>query len=102
MYSEPALPRGDYVVVETGTNFGSSTIVMAQALKDLGLKGKVRTVDFSEVAIETAKRNVEDAGLSDDVEFNLEDSLAFLSRVAGEVEHLDFDFLDDNHEQAMS
>lgn len=98
VYGEPALPRGDYVVVETGTNFGASAVVMAQALKDLGLKGKVRTVDFSEVAIETAKRNVEDAGLSDYVEFNLEDSLAFLSRVAGEVEHLDFIFLDDNHE----
>lgn len=98
VYGEPALPRGDYVVVETGTNFGVSTIVMAQALKDLGLEGKVRTVDFSEQAVETAKRNVEDAGLSDYVEFNLEDSLAFLSRVAGEVERFDFVFLDDNHE----
>jgi hypothetical protein len=97
VYGEPAMPRTDLVVLETGTNLGVSTIVMAQALKDLGVTTKVRTVDFDESAVEIAKRNVEAAGLSDRVEFNVGDSLEFLSAVTEEADELDFVFLDDDH-----
>lgn len=92
----PPIPE-DLVVAETGTNLGASTIVMAQALKDLGVTAKVRTVDSNPSAVEVAKRNVERAGLSDFVEFHVDDSLAFLSRLAAEVDRLDFVFVDDDH-----
>jgi hypothetical protein len=97
VYGEPALPRGDLVVVETGTNFGVSTIVMAQALKDLGVTTKVRTVDLDESLVDRARRNVEEAGLTDFVEFNVGDSLAFLSALVEDVDEIDFVFLDDDH-----
>jgi hypothetical protein len=87
----------DVVVLETGTNLGASTIVMAQALEDAGIDALVRTVDLNPEYISTARKNVADAGLSDRVEFHVEDSLAFLSRVLAEVEHVDFVFLDDLH-----
>ena len=70
------------MVVETGTNWGASTIVMAQALKDLGTTAKVRTVEMNESLVEIAKGNVEKAGLTDQVEFHVEDSLSFLARTA--------------------
>jgi precorrin-6B methylase 2 len=92
----PPIPR-DLVVVETGTNWGASTIVMAQALKDLGTTAKVRTVDINESLVEKARRNVENAGLTDHVEFHVEDSLAFLARTAAEVDQFDFIFIDDDH-----
>ena len=94
---EPPPIADDLVVVETGTNWGVSTIVMAQALKDLGTKARVRTVEMNELLVEKAKRNVADAGLSDHVEFHVDDSLAFLSRLADEVDTFDFVFIDDDH-----
>jgi precorrin-6B methylase 2 len=87
----------DLVVVETGTNWGVSTIVMAQALKDLGTTAKVRTVEMNESLAEIAKSNVEQAGLTDHVEFHVEDSLSFLARTADEVDQFDFIFIDDDH-----
>jgi precorrin-6B methylase 2 len=88
---------GDLVVVETGTNWGASTIVMAQALKDLGTTTKVRTVDVKRSLVERAKQNVEKAGLTDHVEFHVDDSLSFLARTANEVDQFDFIFIDDDH-----
>ena len=94
---EPAPVADDLVVIETGTNWGISTIVMAQALKDLGTAAKVRTVEMNEALVERARRNVSDAGLTDHVEFHVDDSLAFLSRLAAEVDAFDFVFIDDDH-----
>jgi len=88
----------DAVVVETGTNHGFSTIVMAQALKDAGSKEKVRTVDIDPEVVQRAKANVERAELSDYVEFSVGDSIAFLKEFADAHDHIDFAFLDGNHE----
>ena len=94
------LPRQhDPVVVETGTNRGLSTIVMAQALRDLGLDAVVETVDFDADMTETAKRHVTDAGLEDHVRFHTGDSIEFLAELADRVAHLDFVFLDDAHDR---
>ena len=70
---------------------------MAQALKDLGTTAKVRTVEIDESLVGIAKRNVEQAGLTDQVEFHVEDSLSFLARTADEVDQFDFIFIDDDH-----
>jgi len=94
------LPRQeDAVVVETGTNRGLSTIVMAQALSDLGIDAVVETVDFDPQMTETAKRHVGDAGLADRVNFHTGDSIEFLAALVERVPHLDFVFLDDAHDR---
>ena len=84
----------DIVVVETGTNRGVSTIVMAQALRDLGLSAKVKTVEYKDYPQSLARANVEAAGLSDQVEFHLGDGVEFLRGLDSAINFL---FIDDNH-----
>jgi predicted O-methyltransferase YrrM len=93
----PTLP--DPVVIETGTNLGLSTIVMAQALKDVGLQAVVETVEHNPERAAEARRNVEAAGLGEYVTFHVGDAIEFLSSLIERVEHLDFVFLDDLHER---
>jgi predicted O-methyltransferase YrrM len=88
----------DVVVVETGTNEGISTIVMAQALRDLGRDANVLTVDTDEEAVEIARKNVRLAGLEDYVEFHVRDSLEFLGELIERIDHIDFAFLDSAHD----
>src|SRR6266542_833803 len=54
-----SIPERDPVVVETGTNRGFSSIVMAQALKDSGHPGIVRTVEFDPSLAEVARQNID-------------------------------------------
>ncbi len=93
-----SLPTPDAVVVETGTNHGFSTIVMAQAVKDAGVQAKVLTVDIDAELVPHARENVEKAGLSAYVDFSVGDSLGFLRRLVEERDRVDFAFLDGNHE----
>jgi predicted O-methyltransferase YrrM len=92
-----SLPAREPVVIETGTNLGFSTIVLAQALADAGRGGTVRTVDIDPDAIAKARDHVDRAGLSAHVEFVTGDSVAFLRGL--DVERIDFAFLDGSHEQ---
>jgi Methyltransferase domain len=94
---EPAPVLDDIVVVETGTNRGASTIVMAQALADLRLDAVVQSVERDERRVEAARENVERAGLADHVRLNVGDSLAFLRDLVAREPHVDFVFLDDHH-----
>lgn len=89
--------RTNLVVVETGTHRGLSTLVIAQALKDLGARAKVETVEADPELLAAARENVTASGLAGHVEFNEGDSLAFLSRLAESVKQIDFIFLDDDH-----
>jgi predicted O-methyltransferase YrrM len=93
-----SLPAGrPAVVVETGTNLGFSTIVLAQALADGGHSGLVRTVEIDPATSEHARENVEHAGLSQFVKFAVGDSLAFLRGL--DLDHVDFAFLDSDHQR---
>jgi precorrin-6B methylase 2 len=89
----PSKLRQDPIVVETGTNYGISTIVMAQALEDAGVASRVLTVERDEGFQAVARENVEAAGLSHRVSFHLGGSIAFLR----ELDRIDFLYLDDNH-----
>jgi cephalosporin hydroxylase len=89
--------RDDIVVLETGTNHGFSTIVMAQALKDVGARAVVQTVELFEENVEIARGHVERAGLSDFVRFHQMGAIKFLKRMAATVDHIDFVMLDDLH-----
>lgn len=66
-------------MVETGTNLGCSTIVLAQALADCGFPGKVYSVETDEASYLAARRNVARSGTADRVELFHMDSLDFLA-----------------------
>jgi hypothetical protein len=89
---------GDCVVIETGTNRGASTLTMAQALEDVNLDAVVETIDLNEDILVYAKGNAYLAGLEDRIVFNHGDSIEFLRRKVEEVSHIDFIFLDDDHD----
>ena len=85
------------VVLETGTNLGSTAIVAAQALKDSGRPGIVRTVELDpEIAAEAARR-VQLAGVAGYVETSVGDSLEEIPKLLADVETLRIAFLDGNH-----
>lgn len=86
------------IIVETGTNWGLSTIIMAQVLKDLGLNAKIKTVEIDEATANIAKENAKQADVSDYIEFYVQDSLLFLRDIAQQIDHIDFIFLDGNHD----
>ncbi len=92
-----SLPPSDPVVVETGTNQGFSTIVLAQTLIDAGVEGVVRTVDIDPEMVALAKRHAQEAEVAVRIRFEVGDSVNFLARLAGEVDHVDFAFLDGDH-----
>jgi predicted O-methyltransferase YrrM len=92
--------QGDPTIVETGTNEGLSTIVLAQALRDGPGMGKIHTVDLSSENVSRAKKNIERAGFEDLVEFNVGDSADFLRELRSKISSIDFAFLDASHEYA--
>lgn len=51
-------------IVEIGTNTGVSSIVMAHALEDMEVDGTIHTVDINPSVIETARRQIAEAGYS--------------------------------------
>lgn len=94
-----ALSRERYnLIVETGTNLGLSTIILAQALKDSGLEGHVHTVELEETNFHRASENIREAGVSDLISLNLGDSIEFLKEFTGKLDRsIQFAFLDGNH-----
>lgn len=84
-------------VLETGTNHGLSTIVLAQALKDTGESGMVHTIEFDASLVDIARRNVEAAGLSRFVTFYTGDSVTAIKDLAQQGLEFDFVFLDAGH-----
>jgi predicted O-methyltransferase YrrM len=93
----------DVVVLETGTNRGISSIVMAQALEDLGTSALLHTVELDPELVAVARENVERAGLGHRVDFHIGDAIEFLAEMAERHDHFDFVLIDDLHtyEQVM-
>lgn len=77
-----ACARQAKTIVEFGTSFGLSTIQLAAALRDNG-GGRLITTEFVASKSETARNNLEAAGLSDLVEIRLGDALETLKNGAG-------------------
>jgi predicted O-methyltransferase YrrM len=97
LYTSILPERDDVVVIETGTNRGISTIVMAQALKDLGVDAVLDTVELDPELVSQARANVDRAGLSDRVRFHTGDAIEFLAGMAKRLDHFDFVLIDDLH-----
>ena len=84
-------------VIETGTNHGSSTIIMAQCLKDRGYDSKVHTVDIKPEVAAIAAENFKNSGVGDYIKPYVCDSLEFLTNYVKTVDEIHFAFLDSAH-----
>lgn len=65
-------------IVEFGTSFGISTLHLAAALRDNG-GGRLVTTEFEPSKVARARKNLEQAGLSDLVEIRVGDALQTLA-----------------------
>ena len=97
LYTSILPERDDVVVLETGTNRGVSTIVIAQALKDLGGDAVLDTVEHDPELVEAARENLKRAGLEDRARFHTGDAIEFLGEMAERFDHFDFVLIDDLH-----
>ena len=61
------------VILETGTNWSCTTIVLAQALIDAGCAGHVITFELEPDNVQRAKDNLAAAGVADRVELLIGD-----------------------------
>lgn len=95
-----SLKRKGPVVIETGTNLGYSTIMMAQALKDAHSQGIVFTVDIDPEAARRAEENAARAEVREFIDFSVNDSVEFLKRMMERHDRVDFAFLDGGHSAA--
>lgn len=85
------------VIVETGTNLGTSAIIIGQAIIDSGRHGILHTVELDPELHAEAGRRFELAGVSSVVEAHCGDSLTVLPDVLADVDELAAAFLDGNH-----
>ncbi|MCR6644453.1 MAG: class I SAM-dependent methyltransferase [Terricaulis sp.] len=88
------------IVIETGSNLGCSTIVLAQAVKDCPGGGHVHTIEIDAECMAKAEENVAAAGLSDFVTLHRGDSLETLPGVLAGVDEVRVAFLDGAHYEA--
>jgi hypothetical protein len=87
----------DNVVVETGTNVGSTAIIIAQAILDSGRHGVLHTIELAPEIHEEAKRRFELAGVATVITAHCGNSLEVLPEVVSAHEELAIVFLDGNH-----
>lgn|SRR5215831_1136814 len=85
-------------IIETGTNWGASTIVLAQALVDAGVEGHVHTFELRPEFAMIARDNLDKAGLGKHVTIHVGNSLERLPRVLEDLRAVRVAFLDGSHE----
>lgn len=94
------LDRGrQEILVETGTNQGCTTIMLAQALVDAGCDGHVLTFELDPGNAAVASRNHIAAGLSDRITIHTGDSRQTLGPALSALSGIRFAFLDASHMQ---
>lgn len=90
-------PDRQNFVVETGTNVGSSAIIIAQAIVDSGRPTEFHTIELEEDIYEEAMRRFEQAGVAHVVTAHHGDSLELLPRLVERTEEVTLAFLDGDH-----
>ena len=85
------------VVVETGTNVGSTSILIAQAIIDSGRPGVLHTIELDPDIHTEAKRRFDLAGVASVIEAYCGDALEILPQVVDKVDQIAVAFLDGNH-----
>lgn len=88
---------GHNIVVETGTNVGSSTIMLAQALIDSGVPGHVHTFEIDQTFHGRAGENLASAGVDHVVTQYLGDAKSLLPGVVHDLDQIQVAFLDGSH-----
>lgn len=84
-------------IVETGTNWGCTTIVLAQALIDSGCSGRVYTIEIDSENCKVAIDNLLKAGVFHEVELINEDSKKALPAIVEKLDEIRVAFLDASH-----
>jgi predicted O-methyltransferase YrrM len=87
----------DELIIETGTNEGCTTIILAQALLDAKCSGKVATIELNPENIEKAKLNFERAGVDSRIDLHEGSSFDVLPKILGARKDIRFAFLDASH-----
>lgn len=90
-------PKEYNIIIETGTNLGFSTIILAQALKDSACPGKVFTVELNQQYYEVAISNFRQASVSDFIDAKNAHSFDFLNDFAKANIPVRIAFLDASH-----
>jgi len=90
-------PKEYNIIIETGTNRGFSTIMLAQALRDSACPGKVFTVELSQQHYAVALSNFRHAGVSDFIDATNAHSCDFLKDFAKTNIPVRIAFLDASH-----
>ena len=85
------------IIIETGTNFGCSTIILAQALQDSGCDGLVYSMEIMEREHSVARRNLQDSGVGERVRLIRGDAKAELPGILAGETAVRFAFLDGSH-----
>ena len=85
------------VIVETGTNWGCTTIMLAQALIDAGCQGRVVSFELNQENVERARTNLRGAGVAERVELHLGDSRKILPIALEREDGIRTAFLDASH-----
>ena len=86
-------------IIETGTNVGCSTIMLAQALIDSSFDGCVYTVELDKNNYEKANEYFDRAGVENIIKAYNQNSVDFLSELSPVDGNIRFAFLDANHDQ---
>lgn len=92
------LDRGrEEVLIETGSNQGCTSIVLAQALIDANCAGRVVTFELEQENVETARRNFAAAGVADRIEIHQGDVKKTFPPAVRGLKDVRFAFLDASH-----
>lgn len=84
-------------IIETGTNWGCTTIILAQALIDSGCLGRVYTIEIDSKNCEVARGNLLKASVFHKVELINDDSRKALPAIAKQLDEIRIAFLDGSH-----
>ena len=85
------------MIVETGTNVGSTAIIIAQAVIDSGRDAVVHTVELDEEIHAEACRRFELAGVAKSCGRTSAIRIEFSKRLVADVDEIALAFLDGNH-----
>ena len=90
-------PHTENHIIETGTNFGSSTIILAQALKDSGFSGHVNTIEIDPSTAKQAEHNISLSDTSNFITQHIGDAKKKLIEILEEIPSIQIAFLDGSH-----
>ena len=94
MLLDPSRPN---VILELGTNVGSTTIILGQAILDSGHDTRLHTVELDPDIHAEAKRRFELAGVAAVIEPHRGNSLDVVAQLVDHIGPIDVAFLDGNH-----